>query len=92
MAGKPVVGVGMQMEQVANLACLERLGFATRVAKSKNPSRNVQAAIEKMLSDEVAKAKAAAFAEVVARWTARRKPPLDSSTVTGREPEFGIRA
>jgi len=25
-AGKPVVGVGMQLEQVANLACLERLG------------------------------------------------------------------
>jgi hypothetical protein len=25
LAGKPVVGVGMQMEQVANLACLERL-------------------------------------------------------------------
>ena len=35
LAGKPVVGVGMQMEQVANLACLERLGFAISVRKSK---------------------------------------------------------
>ncbi len=26
LASKPVVGVGIQMEQVANLACLERLG------------------------------------------------------------------
>ena len=36
LAGKPVVGVGMQMEQVANLACLERLGFAIRVPKSRD--------------------------------------------------------
>ena len=68
LAGKPVVGVGMQMEQVANLACLERLGFAIRVRKSKDPSRKVQAAIEKLLHDERAKAKAAAFAKAVAQW------------------------
>ena len=48
LAGKPVVGVGMQMEQVANLACLERLGFAIRVPKSKDPSRHVQAAIREV--------------------------------------------
>ena len=68
MAGKPVVGVGMQMEQVANLACLERLGFAIRVPKSKDPSRHVQAAIQTLLHDERAKAKAAAFAKVIAQW------------------------
>lgn len=68
MAGRCVVGVGMQMEQVANLACLERLGFAIRVPKSKDPSRNVQAAIEKLLRDEQAKSKAAAFAKSIARW------------------------
>ena len=68
LAGKPVVGVGMQMEQVANLACLERLGFAIRVSKSKDPSRQVQAAIQKLLQDERAKAKAAAFAKVIAQW------------------------
>jgi UDP:flavonoid glycosyltransferase YjiC (YdhE family) len=68
LAGKPVVGVGMQMEQVANLACLERLGFAIRVPKSKHPARPVQAAIQKLLNDDQAKAKAAAFAKVIARW------------------------
>jgi UDP-N-acetylglucosamine:LPS N-acetylglucosamine transferase len=72
MAGKPVVGVGMQMEQVANLACLERLGFAIRVPKSKDPSRHVQAAIENLLRDEQAKAKAAAFAKVIAQWDGPR--------------------
>lgn len=68
LAGKPVVGVGMQMEQVANLACLERLGFAIRVRKSRNPSRKVQKAIAQLLNDRNAKSKAASFAEVVARW------------------------
>ncbi len=68
LAGKPVVGVGMQIEQVANLACLERLGFAIRVRKSKDPSRCVQASIQKLLNDPQATQKAAAFAKVVARW------------------------
>lgn len=68
LAGKPVVGVGMQMEQVANLACLERLGFAIRVGKSSDPSRQIQAAIKKLLNDDQAKAKAAEFAKVIAKW------------------------
>ncbi len=68
LAGKPVVGVGMQMEQVANLACLERLGFAIRVAKSKNPSRKIHAAIRRLLNDDLAKARAAEFAKVAAQW------------------------
>ena len=67
LAGKPVVGVGMQIEQVANLACLERLGFAIRVPKSKDPSRKVQAAIQTLLRDESAKARAAEFAKVIAQ-------------------------
>jgi UDP:flavonoid glycosyltransferase YjiC (YdhE family) len=68
LAGRPVVGVGMQMEQVANLACLERLGFAIRVPKSHNPSRKIQTAIARLLKDDTAKAKAAAFAEAVGGW------------------------
>jgi UDP:flavonoid glycosyltransferase YjiC (YdhE family) len=58
----------MQIEQVANLACLERLGFAMRVRKSKDPSRQVQAAIEQLLRDPRAKDKAAAFAKVIELW------------------------
>lgn len=72
LAGKPVVGVGMQLEQVANLACLERLGFAIRVRKSRDPSRKVHEAITKLLNDESAKSKAAAFSDVVARWDGPR--------------------
>jgi len=68
LAGKPVVGVGMQIEQVANLACLERLGFAVRVPKSKNPSAKVQKAIARLLHDDAARAKAAAFASSIAEW------------------------
>lgn len=68
LAGKPVVGVGMQLEQVANLACLERLGFAIRIPKSRNPSRKVQEAIVRLLTDESAKSKAAAFAKTIVQW------------------------
>ena len=68
LAGKPVVGVGMQMEQVANLACLERLGFAMRVRKSRDPSRKVQEAIAKMVNNDNAKSKATTFARVAAEW------------------------
>ena len=72
LAGKPVVGVGMQMEQVANLACLERLGFAIRVPKAKDPSAKVQAAIEQLLHDDAAHAKAADFARNIAEWDGPR--------------------
>ena len=68
LAGKPVVGVGMQMEQVANRACLERLGFAIRVGKSRDPSANVQSAIQKLMHDETARVKATAFARTIAHW------------------------
>lgn len=71
-AGKPVVGVGMQMEQVANLACLVRKGFAIRVAKSKDPSRKVQEAIGLLLRDESAKSRAVAFSKVMEKWDGPR--------------------
>jgi UDP:flavonoid glycosyltransferase YjiC (YdhE family) len=72
LAGKPVVGVGMQMEQVANLACLERLGFAIRVGKSGDPSAKVQGAIQKLMRDETARVKATAFARTIAHWDGPR--------------------
>lgn len=64
-AGRPVVGVGMP-EQVANLACLVRKGFAIRVRKSANP-RKVQEAIQILLHNE-AKRKAEDFAKVMEEW------------------------
>lgn len=68
LAGKPVVGVGMQPEQVANLACLVRKGFAIRVPKSKDPSRKVQEAIYLLLHDDEAKRKAQEFSRVLEKW------------------------
>lgn len=68
LAGKPVVGVGMQMEQVANLACLERLGFAIPIGKSKDPSRKVQEAIQRLLGNETARKKAADFSRIAAQY------------------------
>jgi hypothetical protein len=67
-AGKPIVGVGMQPEQVANLAALVRKGFAIRVAKSKDPSGKVQDAIRKLLNDDQAKQKAVEFSKVLEKW------------------------
>ena len=61
-----------KMEQVANLACLEWLGFAIRVPKSRDPSGKVQDAIRKLLCDENAKTKAAAFARLIAHWDGPR--------------------
>ncbi len=71
-AGKPVVGIGMQPEQVANIACLVRKGFAIRVPKSKNPSRQVQDAIRALLHDEKAKRAAEEFAEIMDKWDGPR--------------------
>lgn len=67
-AGKPIVGVGMQPEQDANIAGLERKGFAIRVPKSKDPSAKVQEAIQHLFNDPQAKSKAEAFARVMVRW------------------------
>ena len=68
LAGKPVVGVGMQAEQNANLDCLVRKGFAVRIAKRKADASHILTAVEQLLSDETVKQKARAFSAVVAQW------------------------
>ena len=71
LAGKPVVGVGMQPEQVANLACLERRGMAIRVKKSKNARRlvsDVHSALTRILNDDAAKREAADYARSIVDW------------------------
>ena len=72
LADKPMVGAGMQLEHVANLACLERLGFAIRVGKSRDLSVKVQSAIQKLMNDEAARAKVTAFAKTIAHWDGPR--------------------
>lgn len=71
-AGKPVVGVGMQPEQDANIAGLARKGFAIRVPKSKDPSAKVQQAIQQLLNDPQARQKAADFAKIMEKWDGPR--------------------
>lgn len=71
-AGKPVVGIGMQPEQTANLACLARKGFAIRVPKSRDPSKKVQAAIQQLLHDAEAKRRAQEFSKVISQWDGPR--------------------
>jgi UDP:flavonoid glycosyltransferase YjiC (YdhE family) len=68
LAGKPVVGVGMQPEQVANLDCLVRKGFAIRIPKGKADAPKILAAADKLYHDEEAKRKAQEFADIVAQW------------------------
>jgi UDP:flavonoid glycosyltransferase YjiC (YdhE family) len=68
LAGKPVVGIGMQYEQDANLQCLVRKGFAIRIPKRKASAERALEAIETLLHDEEAKQKAKAFSEEVTHW------------------------
>jgi UDP:flavonoid glycosyltransferase YjiC (YdhE family) len=72
LAGKPVVGVGMQAEQRANLACLERRGTAIRLPKSRDLPRRVQQAIRTQLADDDAQRRAREFSKVVAEWDGPR--------------------
>ena len=67
LAGKPVVGVGMQPEQDANLDCLVRKGFAIRIPKGTANARKILAAVDKLCHDDEAKRKAQEFATIVAQ-------------------------
>jgi UDP:flavonoid glycosyltransferase YjiC (YdhE family) len=68
LAGKPVVGVGMQFEQMANLEHLVRKGFAIRISKFRFSAKKLLQAVDLLLNDEDAKRKAREFKEVVERW------------------------
>jgi UDP:flavonoid glycosyltransferase YjiC (YdhE family) len=87
LAGTPIVGVPMQPEQSANLAAIARKGFAIRVSKSKDPSRQVQAAIRSLLADEAAHRKAKAYAEHLRAWNGPKKAAEILLSAFGPEPE-----
>ena len=67
-SGTPVVGVGMQPEQEANLECLVRKGIAIRIRKRRLTARAILSAIDKLLQDTEARTKAQAFSEIVKSW------------------------
>ena len=68
LAGKPVVGVGMQPEQGANLAARVRKGFALRIDKSRDLSRKIREAIASLPKNPQALQKAQEFSKVLERW------------------------
>lgn len=68
LSGTPVVGVGMQPEQEANLDCLVRKGFAIRISKRRATARVVADAIDALLYDAEAKRKAREFQAILQRW------------------------
>lgn len=53
--GRPVVSVGIQSEQLANLACFVPKEFAAQVPKSSNPYRKVQEPIRVLSRNDQAK-------------------------------------
>jgi UDP:flavonoid glycosyltransferase YjiC (YdhE family) len=68
LAGKPVVGVSMMIEQEANIDCLVRKGFAIRIRKNRLTPQKLHQAIETLLSDPEALRKAQAFQKIIQRW------------------------
>jgi hypothetical protein len=68
LAGTPVVGVAMQPEQEANLECLVRKGFAIRIKKKRISAEAILKAIDELINDEKAAAKARDFQQVIMKW------------------------
>ena len=68
LAGKPAVGVAMSPEQFINLENLVSKGFAIRISQSRlNPASLCQA-IEQLLTDPTAQAKAREYQKVIEAW------------------------
>lgn len=68
LSGTPIVGVGMQPEQEANLECVVRLGFGIRLRKKRLTAGGVLDAVDRLLADGGAREKALAFKRILERW------------------------
>ena len=68
LAGKPVVGVGMQPEQEYNIDCLVRKGFAIRIRKPRVSAKSINEAIDQLLFNDDAKEKASKYQKVMQKW------------------------
>jgi UDP:flavonoid glycosyltransferase YjiC (YdhE family) len=69
LAGKPVVGISMMIEQEANIDCLVRKGFAIRIRKNRLTPQKLHQAIDKLLSDPEAQRKAQDFQKIMQQWS-----------------------
>jgi len=75
LAGKPVVGISMMIEQEANIDCLVRKGFAIRIRKNQLTPEKLCRAIDSLLANQEAHRKAQDFQKVV-------QDSLDPSSIT----------
>lgn len=65
LAGKPIVGVSMMVEQEANIDCLVRKGFALRIRKNRLTPEKLCSAIDSLLEDQKVLNKAKDFQKIV---------------------------
>jgi len=68
LAGKPAVGVAMSPEQLINLENLVQKGFAIRISQSRLTPASLCRAIDQLLADPTAQAKARAYQQVLEAW------------------------
>lgn len=68
LAGAPIVGVGMQPEQEANLECLVRKGIAIRIRKKRVTPEAILEAVQKMIHNREARRACETLGAEVARW------------------------
>jgi UDP:flavonoid glycosyltransferase YjiC (YdhE family) len=68
LSGTPIVGVGMHPEQQANLDACVRKGFAIRLHKRRVTATDILNAVEKLITDESAKAKVMEFRDLLKSW------------------------
>lgn len=68
MGGAPIVGVGMQPEQEANLECLVRKNIAIRIRKKRVSGQAIQEAVQKMINNQQAREACRSLGSEVAKW------------------------
>jgi UDP:flavonoid glycosyltransferase YjiC (YdhE family) len=68
LSGTPIVGVGMQPEQEANLECLVRKGFAIRLRKKRLTASGLLTAIETLLHNPEARQRAREFQKILEKY------------------------
>ncbi len=68
LSGTPIVGVGMHVEQQANLDACARKGFASRLHKKRVTASAVLDSIDKLLHDAKAKEEVTKFQRELMKW------------------------
>jgi len=68
LSGTPFVGIGMHVEQQANIDACVRKGFAKRLSKKYVTAEQVLEAVESLLKDREAKEKIDEFRKQLEKW------------------------